>query len=344
MQTERILLWAALILTFFAILGCAGTKANIYPLPEEYIKDDQLYARLKGIAHIDPNIANLQILGFSSAEELPIYALQISKPKAKRNILIIGQHHGDEVLGIELSIALAEEIMNKHLKDRLWKSVMDEFCFFIVPTINPEAWKRVRSGQYQFKRKNNRDTNKNGKLDMRSDGVDLNRNYPVFWADQVPVPPTHANYKGERPASETEVQAIMNLADRHHFDLAIFYHSSASGIYSEMIYLPTKVYQDQELEQKMDQLMCFAKAYASRVKKDYQKGYYQVGEGNSSRVGNARNFFFHTHQTDAFLVEIGGVNSSGISVVHPNAKMKDIIVKKHITALRQSLYERALKE
>ena len=332
------------VASIFSILGCACSQGNIYPLPKAYLKDDQLYARLKGIAHLDPVIAQLRVLGFSAVEELPIYALEIGKNQAKSNVLIIGQHHGDEVLGIELSVALAQEIMYKHSSDRKWQSILEKYRFYIVPTVNPEAWKRVRSGEYQFKRKNNQDTNRNGKLELRSDGVDLNRNYPVFWADQVPVPPNHPNFKGERPASEPEIQAIINLAERVPFDLAIFYHSSVSGIYSEMIYLPTKIPKDELVEARLAELMSFAKVYASQVKKDYQKGYYQVGEGNSSRVGNARNYFFYAHQCDAFLVEIGGINSSGISVVHPNAKMKDKINKKHIKALQQSLYQRSMKE
>ena len=340
MSAVRIQLFI-LLLSALAILGCSANSANIYPLPKAYLHHDQLHSRLQEISQKAPALAQLHLLGFSATEELPIYALQIGKAQAQRKILIIGQHHGDEVLGVELSVALAEELMQNHESDRQWMQIMDEFRFFIVPTINPEGWKRVCDGEYQFKRKNNRDTNNNGRLDIRSDGVDLNRNYPVFWADQVPVPTTHANYKGERPASETEVQAIMELAEKHSFELAIFYHSSSTGLFSEKIFLPNRIQGDEEQKRRLDDLRDFANDYASRVKKDYQKGYYQVGEGNSSRVGNARNFFFHTYQTDAFLVELGGINSAGISVVHPNAKMKDKIVSKNLAALKQVLAQRA---
>lgn len=137
------------------------------------------------------------------------------------------------------------------------------------------------------------------------------------------------------------MQAILKLAEKHLFELAIFYHSSSTGAFSEKIFLPNRIIGDEEQERRLDELFIFAQGYAQRVKKDYQKGYYQVGEGNTSRVGNARNFFFHTYQTDAFLVELGGINSAGISVVHPNANMKDKIMKKNLAALRQVLYQRA---
>jgi len=133
----------------------------------------------------------------------------------------------------------------------------------------------------------------------------------------------------------------MKLADTHQYDLAIFYHSSASGAYSEKIYLPAWVVTDEEQKSRIVKLMDFAKDYAALIKRDYQKGHYQVGEGNSSRVGNARNYFFHTHGTDAMLVEVGGINSSGVSVIHPPEAMIKKIVDRHIQALRKVLYKRS---
>ena len=87
--------------------------------------------------------------------------------------------------------------------------------------------------------------------------------------------------------------------------------------------------------------MAFAKSYAALLKRDYHKGYYEVGEGNSSKVGNARNYFFHTHGTDAFLVELGGIDGRGISVIHRPERGVRKIVDKHVKALRKVLYKRS---
>jgi len=335
---------AALLLSLFILLSsgaCASVKGNVYPLKEGYLKADQLYPRLKEIAAINPALAKLRVIGFSGTLEIPLYALEIGMDSAPRKILIIGQHHGDEVLGVQLSVALAEELVSKWKRDGKWSRILEEYQFWIVPSINPEGWGSVSRGEYQWKRKNNRDTDGNKRFDIRTDGIDLNRNYPVFWADDPPVPSNNPYFKGERAASEPEVQAIMKLADTQQFELAIFFHSSASGAYSEKLYLPAWVAGDEEQRARINKLMDFMKDYAALLKRDYQKGRYEVGEGNSSRVGNARNYFFHTHSTDAFLVEIGGINETGISVIHPPRRMMRKIVSKHIKALRKVLYKRA---
>lgn len=329
------------LITLLSSGACASVKTNVFPLGDSYLKEEQLYSRLKEIAALNPGLAKLRVIGFSGTNEIPLYALEIGMASAPRRILIIGQHHGDEVLGVQLAVALANELVTKWKKDSRWERILDEFQFWIVPTINPEGWRSVSRGEYQWKRKNNRDTDKNKRFDLRTDGIDLNRNYPVFWADDPPVPAINPYYKGERPASEPEIQAIMKLADTHRYDLAIFYHSSASGAYSEKIYLPAWVVTDEEQKSRIVKLMDFAKDYAALIKRDYQKGHYQVGEGNSSRVGNARNYFFHTHGTDAMLVEVGGINSSGVSVIHPPEAMIKKIVDRHIQALRKVLYKRS---
>jgi predicted deacylase len=88
--------------------------------------------------------------------------------------LIIGQHHGDEVLGVELAVAFARELCEK-AQERRYKAILGQYQFWIIPTINPEGFRSVTSGEFAWKRKNNTDSNKNGKFDLRTDGVDLNR-------------------------------------------------------------------------------------------------------------------------------------------------------------------------
>ena len=53
-------------------------------------------------------------------------------------------------------------------------------------------------------------------------GVDLNRNFPYRWRDDVP----HSNgyYPGPRPASEPETRAVMAFVRRIRPDLSIWYH------------------------------------------------------------------------------------------------------------------------
>ena len=311
------------------LVSCAPARGNMYPLAPNYIREEKLYEELLRLTQLQPALAQIRIIGFSGKENIPIYALEIGKKQAKRQILIIGQHHGDEVLGVNVSLAWAEKLISGYAKDEQISKLLNNYRFWIIPTINPEGWRIVSSGQYQFKRKNNRDTDGNKKLDLRTDGVDLNRNYPVFWDIDPESNPQSPYYKGTEPASENEVKSIVSLAQQHNFALAIFLHSSASGAYSEKLYLPAKG-GDTAL---YAQTKALATLYAKAVKKDYASGTYEVHDGVSSEVGNARNFFFHRLGTRAFLVEIGGINAKGRSVIHPDDKMLQKIVTKHIKAL-----------
>ncbi|MDZ4181644.1 MAG: M14 family metallopeptidase [Candidatus Cloacimonadaceae bacterium] len=322
--------------------ACAVTAGNIFPLPQAYLKEAQLFDELKQITRINPALVRLNIIGFSSTEHIPLYALEIGRPAAKRKVLIIGQHHGDEVLGVEFALAFARELLANGKTDKQISRILDEYSFWILPTINPEGYRVVSEGLYRSKRKTNRDTDGNGKLDLRTDGVDLNRNYPVFWANDVPSLITGPYYKGPEPASEEETRAVINLARKHAFELAIFYHSSASGAYSEKIYLPAFDAKVESQQKLYDATRAFALAYAKRLKRDYRRGTYEVPDGNSSRVGNARNYFFHIHQSKAFLVELGGINKDSVSVIHPPANKMKKIIRMHIKALNITLYESIL--
>ncbi len=331
MKIKNILYTVVACLILISLASCATVTGNVYPLSSGYIKHDNLYNELFAISSSSPALAQLRIIGFSSTETLPIYALEIGHIDAPKTALIIGQHHGDEVLGVNVSVAFARQLVSEYAVNDDYKQLLHQYRFWIVPSLNPEGFRIVSSGQFEFKRKNNTDTDANKRLDLRTDGVDLNRNYPVFWDLD---PDTNVNspfYKGKAPVSEKEVEAIVALAQLQNFDIAIFLHSSASGAYSEKLYLPANE-NDSEL---FMQTKLLAGAYAHEVRKDYSSGTYEVHEGRTSAVGNARNYFFHRLGTKAFLVEIGGINKRGQSIIHPNDKILSKIVTKHLRAMEK---------
>jgi hypothetical protein len=75
-------------------------------------------------------------------------------------------------------------------------------------------------------RKNLRDNGNNGgPINPDSDGVDLNRNFDWRWTVGGSTDPTSLFYRGPFPASESEVQALVNLATRRKYVVGITYHS-----------------------------------------------------------------------------------------------------------------------
>lgn len=322
-----------LMLMTLALESCAATQGNKYPLDPAYARPKTIDSEMQLLASNPSGIAKLHLLGFSGTNDLPIRALEIGSPTASRNVLIVGQHHGDEVMGVQLALEFARQLVSSYQKSNDVNNILGQFRFWIVPTINPEGYQEVIAGNYQWKRKNNTDTDHNGFIDIRVDGVDLNRNYPTFWDLDTVIQPDNQNYRGAKAASESEIQAILNLADHVPMEFAIFYHSSATGIHSEKIFLPWHDVQDSKQTAAIERLHRFADSYAALVPKDYKSGNYEVHANALSKVGNARNHFFHRYGTMAMLVEIGGINRFGTSIVHPEKKMLQQNITKNINAL-----------
>lgn len=330
-----ILLSVTVLLTLGLLVSCARNSANFYPLDSAYTRFDDLEQVLGKSLLAGPDLTELRIIGFSGTEQLPIHALRIGRKDAPLKVLVIGQHHGDEVLGIEVALGIAAQLRDP--KNKQFPEILKQFQIWIIPTLNPEGWQAVSNGSYQWKRKNNRDTNGNGKLDLREDGVDLNRNYPVFWETDQLTAVSNPYYKGVSAGSEAEIKTIMEFAKAQRFELALFYHSSASGAFSEKLYLPWYDKKDKQMSARYEKVDELARFYASHVKKDYSKGHYEVQSGISSQMGNARNYFFHVLSTPAFLIEIGGINQSGISVIHPEAEMMRQIRDRQVSAFNALL-------
>jgi predicted deacylase len=321
--------WPALIL--LVLTSCAWQGVNKYPLSSAYPRQEDLIPRMNALANRYPELVLHRIIGFTETEYLPIHVVEVGK--GKRNILIIGQHHGDEMLGVALAFHLIESWSEGYHKDPQVQALLDQYKFWIIPSLNPEAWRLVADGHARIKRKNNRDTDGNGKLDIRTDGVDLNRNYPVFWDLDPETNHLSSFYKGPSPASEKEIQAIIALGRKVSFDLAIFYHSSLTGAINEMIFLPAL---EQEDEQYL-RLQEIADYYAKNVPRDYSRGSYTLHKGNTSHVGNARNFFYHSLSVPAILIEIGGVNKDGKSIIHPPDRMVKSLNRRHEQALIKTI-------
>ena len=120
-----------------------------------------------------------------------IVATRYGDATSDRIVLVVGVIHGDERAGLRIVRAL-----------RRRAPTLEGAQLWVIPTVNPD-------GLRAHTRKN-------------AHGVDLNRNYPYRWRDDVP----HSNgyYPGPRPASEPETRALMAFAQKIRPDLSIWYH------------------------------------------------------------------------------------------------------------------------
>lgn len=312
---------------------------NKYPLDSSYHTDKEIIQSLNQLKNDYPDLISSEILGYTRNGKAPIRSIKISKNvKQKRfnkaSILIIGQIHASEPVGVEICLAFAEYLLKNH-QDHKVDDLLDSFNFFFIPSINPDGFKIVSSGQYANHRKNITDTNKNGKLDKGIDGVDINRNFPINWNKEEQYKSHEPYFAGSSAGSETETKIMMDFMKREKFLFCINYHSSYFGDYNERIFFPWNWKENKSPH--WDEMFDLAKRMSNNLKKDYSKDNYEVHTGLTSKVGFFRDWAYSETGTLFFDIEVGGIYKKK-SIIFPNNFMLKQMVDKNVIALNDVLH------
>jgi murein peptide amidase A len=133
------------------------------------------------------------IIGYS-VNGIPIRAVEIGNPNARRDVVVVGCIHGDEPAGIAIARALEREAVRPSVD--LW----------IIEDLNPD-------GVAAHTRQN-------------AHRVDLNRNFPDSWRRLGR--PGDDQYSGTGPLSEPESRAAAAFLRRLHPALTIWFHQHAA--------------------------------------------------------------------------------------------------------------------
>jgi murein peptide amidase A len=144
----------------------------------------------KARADADDTAPATEVIG-RSVRGKPIVATRFGDATSENVALVVGVIHGDEPAGLRIASAV-RRIASGAESTQLW----------VIDTVNPDG---VRA----HARKN-------------AHGVDLNRNFPYRWHDDVPH--SSGYYPGPQPASEPETKAVMAFVQRIRPDLSIWYH------------------------------------------------------------------------------------------------------------------------
>ena len=286
-------------------------------------------------------IYQMEQIGESNVDELPIYAVKLSynadQNLDKPRVLILGQCHAEEILGVEVSMGLIERFLYPHNYPADLNTLIGVLYnteVWIVPTHNPEGhtvvhgWDDDNFGWLQdvSYRKNKTDVNNNGIFDFNPngygndlDGVDLNRNYDFNWifgdglhaldggCSGNPSYISHYDYyRGEAPFSEKEIQAIRDFKIEKKFLLSIAYHSSRSGCVAERVIYPWlwnggKAAPDYQVISTLGQEM------AELIPVEVGDGNYHHA-ASGSRRGNAHDWTYARTGCIQYLVEVGTEN------------------------------------
>lgn len=169
-----------------------------------------------------PEFVDTQTIGFSGVLQLPIDTIVVTdesveiptNPHGRKWIVYLdGGHHGNEYLGVELTMYYLEEIFDQIRQgNEETREFLRTHELHVTPMVNPEG--------------NLLDTRKN------ANQVDPNRNYDYQWGGPGSgAMVTDLNYRGPSAMSEPEVQANAAYGIEIHPDLWITMHSGVSEFY-----------------------------------------------------------------------------------------------------------------
>jgi hypothetical protein len=341
--------------TFYIFIGCISLQLlfSESPLSDRYHtydeidsllhEWDQLFGESGSLSSPYPNsgtIYKLMEIGTSTLDEMPFWAVKLSFnaniDEDEPRVLILGQCHAEEILGVEISMELIYRFLHPEEFPSDYQTlagILYSSEVWIVPTYNPEGLGVVHGWEEDGEwiqdvsyRKNKVDANQNGFFDFDTngygndiDGVDLNRNYSLNWIfgdefletdEGCPSNPSYVSnydyYRGEAPFSESEVVAIKNLVETYDFLLSIAYHSSRSGCVAERViyswlWTGPKLAPDYQVIQPLGQQI------AELTLVEVGDGNYHFAASGSMR-GNAHDWIYSQTGCIQYLIEVGTDN------------------------------------
>ncbi|MDP4163879.1 MAG: M14 family zinc carboxypeptidase, partial [Bacillota bacterium] len=181
----------------------------------------------------------IQPIGSSHAGR-KIWAVKLGR--GKKNIVIIGSHHGREwitsMLVMNMLETYADAYRRKTCIGPFSTSQLDRVSIWFVPMLNPDGvtiqqnhLRLFPEFQRQWLLKMNGNETDFTRWKANGLGVDLNRQYPSGWKEISETQPSYRFYKGKKPLESDEVKAITDFVEKIKPLTAIAYHSAGREIY-----------------------------------------------------------------------------------------------------------------
>jgi len=162
----------------------------------------------------------------------------VSQQENEPEVLFMGAHHGNERPGYEILIYFIQYMVDNYHNTSTVREAINTTQIYIIPMVNPDG---VEAGTRKNQEPNH------GWFGFRrtvtSIGVDLNRNYegkwfllflrPRFYHSATSFHDDSEVYRGPRPFSENETQAVRQFVDTHNITISIDYHT-----FGELILYP----------------------------------------------------------------------------------------------------------
>jgi len=258
-------------------------------------------AELINIANTYPAITKFDTLVYSVLGRA-ICSIKISdNPDVDEDeppILIVGNHHGNEILGVEATLYNLNYLVNNYGTDAEVTSWVDNMEIWFFPMLNPDG------------REDMRRTNENG--------VDLNRNYSYEH--------TAVGNHGPEGFSEPETRIIRDLSALYPPTLSLTYHTSGRLLLLPWTHTDAAA-PDSSVMTYLGDKICESITYPG--------GYYELRQGGDwyFTAGEYCDYMYATHNTLAYTVEMWTRQSPEADVIQQVVERN---LQGFLTMLRQA--------
>ena len=196
------------LLVFVPSATLTDTSFEVEPVHFQHHNNDAMYQVMLNYSRSFPHITRLYSIG-ESVEGTQLMVLEISDypgthEPGEPEFKYIGNMHGNEVTGRETLLHLIEFLCTQYGEDPVITELVSSTRIHIMPSMNPDGYKRAYVGSRLKGRVN-------------AMGVDLNRDFP----DQF----DYMHDRGVPKAPETK--AIMNWIHQYPFVLSCNIHNGA---------------------------------------------------------------------------------------------------------------------
>lgn len=190
---------------------------------------NEIYAGYDELVENYPNYITKTDLGLDQSEEYHIYKYVFTPElpptsgtpleqdgvkytqSSYKTIILDACLHGNERPCARAMLNLMTLICEARASDNALGWLRNNVRFIVVPLSNP--WGYVNGHRYNSRH------------------VDLNRNFPIFWANGGSTDPTSNTYKGEYAGSEAETQIMMELLEDN-TDALFYYNWHTFGVFT----------------------------------------------------------------------------------------------------------------
>ncbi|HWK28380.1 MAG TPA: M14 family zinc carboxypeptidase [Solirubrobacter sp.] len=197
----------------------------------------EINAELQQLAATYPDKVKLFTLSKPTLLGKTIYGVEVTRnvdaKDGKAEFLLTGAHHAREWPTPEFTLEFVWDLLLNDGTDADATRLLDKGRLIAIPVVNADGFELSRTLQNEQKRKNCRinageiPTAEQCAASANSNrGIDLNRNYLPFWGGPgASTSFTASNTRGEAPASEPEIAAMIDLLNAHQVTLAINNHT-----------------------------------------------------------------------------------------------------------------------